>query len=78
MDELIAKRIELALCAEIPDMAVYADKWNLLAAQFELFGAVHNAENCRARWRYYRQMDNGCYRRHVITPYLVELRQVVT
>lgn len=61
INALISRRIALAMQKDIPDMAVYADEWNKLAAEFEAVGMTCNAALCLTNWRHYAGLDAAHY-----------------
>ena len=54
IQELVNRRIDLALQSEIPDMEKYAEQWNRLAADFRAMGAMSNAALCESNYNRYR------------------------
>ena len=63
--QLTARRTELALMVEIPDIAAYAVEWKKLGAEFDAAGWKHNAEICYSNADRYGKMDAGEYQRQL-------------
>lgn len=63
MNELIHRRILLALQSDIPDMLSYAEEWNKLGAEFDAIGATANAAICWSNWKRYKTMGEDGYTR---------------
>jgi hypothetical protein len=61
IQQLISRRIALAMQTNIPDMDEYAEEWNKLAADFEAMGMQANAALCWSNWRHYKVMDGDHY-----------------
>ena len=69
IDALIKRKLELNARKEVTDVAEYAEAWNQLAADFEAAGLLSNAESCRARWMFYRDLNPGAYIRLIEPPF---------
>ena len=56
-DPLMKRFLELSLMQNIPDMAVYADEWNKLAADARAVKRPHLADTCTSRWQAYKGLS---------------------
>jgi len=74
-DPLTARRFDLELTTEIPDMTKYAKDWQRLANDFGKAGRDATAAMCQARARHYCNLAGGSYERIVRETY-VELIQI--
>ncbi len=66
--ELQARKMQLSLMQNIPDMALYAVAWECLAADFVAIGADANAEYCRSRAKHYGELAGGEWVRLIEMP----------
>ncbi len=66
--DLQKRQTDLSLMQNIPDLAMYAEAWNFLAADFEAIDVPLNAEYCRKQWRHYRDLAGDEYVRMLELP----------
>ena len=69
IDALVKRKLELNQRKEVCEVQEYAEEWNQLAADFDACGMANNAEDCRARWMFYRDLAPGAYIRKIEMPF---------
>lgn len=53
IEELIKRRLRLAMQSDIPDMNAYAEEWRTLGDLFAASGFLANAAICNSNWKRY-------------------------
>lgn len=69
MDKIMERWMDLSLMQNIPNMAEYAEAWNVLAADMDAANRPYSAEACRSRFEFYRELAGGEYVRLIEQPF---------